>query len=116
MACDRSLEIRRTEMDPAIIAIILTLVGMAAAFILFIFNYGRYRGSMDNRVSNLEACSTKMETENKCLLDKISTSEKDSAEYSAIIDTVSSRLTKIEETLSSVVITMNQIVGALKRD
>jgi hypothetical protein len=103
-------------MDPAIIAIILTLIGMAAAFILFIFNYGRYRGSMDNRVSNLESCSSKMEAENKSLLEKISTAERDGAEYSAIIDTVSSRLTKIEETLSNVVTTMNQIVGALKRD
>jgi hypothetical protein len=93
-------------MDPAMIGVISTLLGMVAAFIIFIFKQGKYQGTMDNRVGNLEKTLEKTEADNKCIQEKLSTTKEDGIEYAAIISTVSSRLTRIEEVLDGVVKTL----------
>lgn len=100
-------------MEPATIGIILTLLGLIGAFIVFIFKQGKYQGTMENRVVNLETTMSRNEEECKCMREKVESSDKNAVEYASMITSVSSRLEKIEFTLTEVVKALSNLEGRL---
>ena len=103
-------------MDPAMIGIILTLLGLIGGFIVFIFKQGKYQGTMENRVNNLEALMQRADAENKCIRDKVEVSDKDAIEYAAMVTSVSSRLEKIEVAISEMSKTLSNLEGKMSKE